>query len=83
MIEGVDEIATRTVLGIVHYSGSKRRDVYSVLCCAAIETVLLAFLNNMVAIFESEVNEIGNYGYNYGSGITHYISLPFLNFTKI
>jgi hypothetical protein len=38
--EDVNEIATWTGQGIAHYSGSKRRDVGSVLCRAASTTGL-------------------------------------------
>jgi hypothetical protein len=42
--------------------GSKRRDVGSVFCRAAPPTGLLAFLNNMVGVFEYEVDENDNSG---------------------
>jgi hypothetical protein len=58
----VNEIATWTGQGIVHYSGSKRRDVGSVFCRAASTTGFLAFLINMVGVFEYEVDENGNSG---------------------
>ena len=51
--EDVNEIATWTGQGIAHYSGSKRRDVGSVLCRAASTTGLLAFLNNMIYSLET------------------------------
>jgi hypothetical protein len=40
----------------------KRRDVGSVFCRAGSTTGLPAFLNNMVGVFEYEVDENGNSG---------------------
>ena len=60
--EDVNELATWTGQGIAYYSGSKRRDVGSVFCRAGSTTGLLAFLNNMVGVFEYEVDENGNSG---------------------
>lgn len=60
--EDVNELATWTGQGIAYYSGSKRRDVGSVFCLAGSTTGLLAFLNNMVGVFEYEVDENGNSG---------------------
>jgi hypothetical protein len=60
--EDVNELATRTGQGIAYYSGSKRRDVGSAFCRAGTTTGLLAFLNNMVGVFEYEVDENGNSG---------------------
>jgi hypothetical protein len=58
--ENANEIATWAGQGIAHYSGSKRRDGGSVFCRAASMTGLLAFLHNMVRVFEYEVDENGN-----------------------
>jgi hypothetical protein len=60
--EDVNELATRTGQGIAYYSGSKRRDVGSAFCRAGTTTGLLALLNNMVRVFEYEVDENGNSG---------------------
>jgi hypothetical protein len=60
--EDVNELATWTGQGIAYYSGSKRRDVGSVFCRAGSTTGLLAFLNNMVGVFEYEADENGNSG---------------------
>ena len=60
--DDVNELATWTGQGIAHYSGSKGRDVGSVFCHAGSTTGLLAFLNNMVGVFEYEVDENGNSG---------------------
>jgi hypothetical protein len=55
------QIATWTGQGIAHYSGQKRRDVGSVFCSTSSSTAgKLAFLNNMVRVFESETDEMGN-----------------------
>jgi hypothetical protein len=60
--EDVNELATWKGQGIAYYSVSKRRDVGSVFCRAGSTIGLLAFLNNMVGVFEYEVNENGNSG---------------------
>ena len=58
------ETATWTGQGIAHYSGRKRRDVGSVFCRiqspSTSTTGKLAFLNNMVGVFEYETDEMGN-----------------------
>jgi hypothetical protein len=54
------ETATWTGQGIAHYSGLKRRDVGSVFCRTYSTTEKLAFLNNMVGVFEYETDEMGN-----------------------
>jgi hypothetical protein len=54
-------MATWTGQGIAHYSGQKRKDVGSVFCRTSSTTSgKLAFLNNMVGVFEYETDEIGN-----------------------
>jgi hypothetical protein len=54
------EMATWTGQGVAHYSGQKRRDVGSVFCRTSSTTGKLAFLNNIVGVFEYETDEIGN-----------------------
>jgi hypothetical protein len=54
------EMATWTGQGIAHYSGQKRRDVGSVFCRTSSTTGKLAFLNNIVGVFEYDTDEIGN-----------------------
>ena len=55
------EMATWTGQGIAHYSGQKRRDVGSVICSTSSTTSgKLAFLNNLVGVFEYEGDEMGN-----------------------
>ena len=54
------EMATWTGQGIAYYSGQKRRDVGSVFCRTSSATGKLAFLNNMVGVFEYETDEMGN-----------------------
>ena len=54
------EMAIWTGQGIAHYSGQKRRDVGSVFCRTPSATGKLAFLNNMVGVFEYETDEMGN-----------------------
>jgi hypothetical protein len=56
------EMATWTGQGIAHYSGQKRRDVGSIFCRISSSTTgnKLAFLNNMVGVFEYEADEMGN-----------------------
>jgi hypothetical protein len=68
MIEDLDEIAIRTGQGLVHYSGSKRRDVGSVFCHAVFATGVLVFLDNMVGIFEYQVDKSRKSGCKYGGG---------------
>lgn len=84
--EDVNELATWTGQGIAYYSGSKRRDVGSVFCRAASTTGLLAFLNNMVGVFEYEVDENGNSGGKIWSGnntkiVSHRYLFTFTNFS--
>jgi hypothetical protein len=55
---GGDETATWTGQGIAHYSGQRRRDVGSIFCRTS-SNGKLAFLNNMVGIFEYEADENG------------------------
>ena len=56
-----NEMATWTGQGIAHYSGQKRRrDVGSVFCRTPSTTGKLAFLNNLVGVFEYETDEMGN-----------------------
>jgi hypothetical protein len=52
------ETATWTGQGIAHYSGQTRRDVGSIFCRTS-SNGKLAFLNNMVGVFEYEANESG------------------------
>ena len=55
------ETVTWTGQGIAHYSGQKRRDVGSVFCRTPSSTTgKLAFLNNLVGVFEYEADETGN-----------------------
>jgi hypothetical protein len=54
------EMATWTGQGIAHYSGQKRRDIGSVFCRTSSTSGKLAFLNNLVGVFEYEVDENGN-----------------------
>ena len=54
------EMATWTGQGIAYYSGQKRRDVGSIFCQTSSTTGKLAFLNNMVEVFEYETDEMGN-----------------------
>jgi hypothetical protein len=54
------EMATWTGQGIAHYSGQKRRDIGSVFCRTPSARGKLAFLNNMVGVFEYETDEMGN-----------------------
>jgi hypothetical protein len=56
------ETAMWTGQGIAHYSGQKRRDVGSVFCSTSSTSSKLAFLNNMVGVFEYETDENGNSG---------------------
>jgi hypothetical protein len=62
--DGSNETATWTGQGIAHYSGRKRRDVGSVFCSTSSSTTTgkLGFLNNVVGVFEYEVDENGNSG---------------------
>src|ERR687889_2056686 len=53
------EIATWTGQGIAHYTGQTRRDVGSIFCRTS-SNGKLAFLNNMVGVFEYETDGIGN-----------------------
>lgn len=53
-----NETATWTGQGIVHYSGQTRRDVGSIFCRTS-SNGKLAFLNNMVGVFEYESEEHG------------------------
>jgi hypothetical protein len=58
-----NETATWTGQEIAHYSGRKRRDVGSVFCSTSSSTTgKLGFLNNVVGVFEYEVDENGNSG---------------------
>ncbi len=52
------ETATWTGQGIAHYSGQRRRDVGSIFCRTS-SNGKLAFLNNMVGVFEYESEEHG------------------------
>ena len=52
------EIATWTGQGIAHYTGQTRRDVGSIFCRTS-SNGKLAFLNNMVGVFEYESDENG------------------------
>jgi hypothetical protein len=52
------ETATWTGQGIAHYSGQRRRDVGSIFCRTS-SNGKLAFLNNIVGIFEYEADENG------------------------
>jgi hypothetical protein len=45
-----------------HCSARKRRDVGSVFCSTSSTTGKLGFLNNVVGVFEYEVDENGNSG---------------------
>jgi hypothetical protein len=47
-----NDTAAWTGQGIAHYSGQKRRDVGSVFCRTSTTTSKLAFLNNLVGVFE-------------------------------
>jgi hypothetical protein len=58
--ENPSEIATWSGQGIAYYSGQKRRDVGSVFCRTPSTSGKLAFLNNMVGVFEYETDEMGN-----------------------
>ena len=60
--DDLSEMATWTGQGIAHYSGQKRRDVGSIFChtSSPSTTGKLAFLNNMVGVFEYETDEMGN-----------------------
>jgi len=53
------ETATWTGQGIAHYSGQTRRDVGSIFCRTISSNGKLAFLNNMVGVFEYESEEHG------------------------
>ena len=53
------ETATWTGQGIAHYSGQTRRDVGSIFCSTSNSNGKLAFLNNMVGVFEYESDEDG------------------------
>jgi hypothetical protein len=53
-----NETATWTGQGIAHYSGQTRRDVGSIFCRTS-SNGKLAFLNNMVGVFEYEADESG------------------------
>jgi hypothetical protein len=55
---GGDETATWTGQGIAHYSSQTRRDVGSIFCRTS-SNGKLAFLNNMVGVFEYEADENG------------------------
>ncbi len=55
---GGGETATWTGQGIAHYSGQTRRDVGSIFCRTS-SNGKLAFLNNMVGVFEYESKEHG------------------------
>ena len=55
---GGGETATWTGQGIAHYSGQTRRDVGSIFCRTS-SNGKLAFLNNMVGVFEYESEERG------------------------
>src|SRR5919108_3859181 len=55
---GGSETATWTGQGIAHYSGQTRRDVGSIFCRTS-SNGKLAFLNNMVGVFEYEADENG------------------------
>jgi hypothetical protein len=52
------ETATWTGQGIARYSGQRRRDVGSIFCRTS-SNGKLAFLNNMVGVFEYEADESG------------------------
>jgi hypothetical protein len=54
----VGETATWTGQGIAHYFGQTRRDVGSIFCRTS-SNGILAFLNNMVGVFEYEADGIG------------------------
>ena len=56
--DGSSETATWTGQGIAHYSGQTRRDVGSIFCRTS-SNGKLAFLNNMVGVFEYEADESG------------------------
>lgn len=43
-----------------NWTGQKRRDVGSIFCHTSSTTGKLAFLNNMVGVFEYETDEMGN-----------------------
>jgi hypothetical protein len=58
--DNLSEMATWTGQGIAYYSGQKRRDVGSVFCRTPSTSGKLAFLNNMVGVFEYETDEMGN-----------------------
>lgn len=55
-----NDSAAWTGQGIAHYSGQKRRDVGSVFCRTTSTTGKLAFLDNMVGVFEYTTDEMGN-----------------------
>jgi hypothetical protein len=56
---GGSETAAWTGQGIAHYSGQRRRDVGSIFCRITSSNGKLAFLNNMVGVFEYEADENG------------------------
>jgi hypothetical protein len=65
--DGSGETAIWTGQGIARFSGLKRRDVGSVFCSTSSSSIAspsttgkLAFLNNLVGVFEYEVDENGN-----------------------
>jgi hypothetical protein len=60
--DDVNELATWPGQEIAHYSGCKRKDVGLGFCHAGSTTGLIAFLNNMVGVFEYDVDENGNSG---------------------
>ena len=62
-----NETATWTGQGIAHYSGQTRRDVGSIFCRTS-SNGKLAFLNNMVGVFEYESEEHGTSKGKYGNG---------------
>ena len=54
-----NETATWTGQGTAHYSGQTRRDVGSIFCRTPSSNGKLAFLDNMVGVFEYESDESG------------------------
>jgi hypothetical protein len=56
--DGNGETATWMGQGIAHYAGQRRRDVGSIFCRTS-SNGKLAFLNNMVGVFEYELDENG------------------------
>ena len=61
-----------------NYSGQKRRDVGSIFCrksssSSSSTSGKLAFLNNMVGVFEYEADKMGNSEEKHGNGNSKYL----------